>query len=143
MSDGTDSIERTLELDAPPERVWRAITEPGEIARWFGDSAELALETGGEGWFGWERHGKFAVRIELWQPPMRFAWRWAREPGLPLSETSSTLVEWELVPRDDGGTTLRLRESGFLRPEDREQNVEGWRHELADLREHLEDGSTA
>ena len=133
-----DEIERTLELRAPPERVWRAITEPDELARWFGDSAELRLETGGEGWLGWKSHGRFAVRVELWQPPMRFAWRWGREPDLPLDETPSTLVEWELAPRDDGGTTLHLRESGFDRPQDREQNVKGWRHELRELEGYVE-----
>ncbi|MCV0403196.1 MAG: SRPBCC domain-containing protein [Chloroflexi bacterium] len=39
MSDATTTelpaIERTLELDASPERVWRAISDPDELARWF------------------------------------------------------------------------------------------------------------
>jgi hypothetical protein len=38
----------------------------------------------------------------------------------------TTLVEWSLEERADGGTTLRLRESGFTRPEDRAGNEEGW-----------------
>jgi hypothetical protein len=39
--------------------------------------------------------------------------------------------------RDDGGTTLKLRESGFERPEDRRDNVGGWKHELGELVEYL------
>ena len=132
-----DPIERTVELGVPPERVWRALTEAEELSRWFGSSAELEPRTGAEGWFGWSGHGRFAVRVEDVQEPARFAWRWAREEDVPLAESPSTLVEWELVPRGDGGTTLTLRETGFDRPQDREQNLRGWRAELGDLEEHL------
>ncbi len=72
----TTAIERTLELDASPDDVWRALTDPTELSGWFGDSAKLNLHVGGEGWFGWEAHGKFSVRVEEWDPPKRFAWRW-------------------------------------------------------------------
>ncbi len=128
-----NSIERTLELNASPERVWRALTEPEELAAWFGDSAELELRPGGGGGFGWETHGRFAVRVEVVEPPRRLAWRWARTPDRPLEDGPSTLVEWELVPREDGGTTLKLRESGFVSDEHREENVQGWTSELAEL----------
>jgi len=128
-----DAIERTLELSAPVATVWRAITEPAELARWFGDSAELDLRPGGEGWFGWSAHGRFALRIEEVDPPRRFAWRWAREPGKRLADTASTLVEWTLTPRRDGGTTLQLRESGLAADAYRRQNEDGWREELAHL----------
>ncbi|HEX6200280.1 MAG TPA: SRPBCC domain-containing protein [Thermoanaerobaculia bacterium] len=134
---GIDAIERILELRADPERVWRAVTRPEEIARWFGDSAELEAREGAEGWFGWSKYGRFAVRVEGCEPPRLFAWRWAREEGKPLDETRSTRVEWELVPRDGGGTVLHLRESGFEHPEDREDNVGGWKHELDELLEYL------
>ncbi|HLE83712.1 MAG TPA: SRPBCC domain-containing protein [Thermoanaerobaculia bacterium] len=132
-----DAIERTLELRSAPERVWRALTEADEIARWFGDTAELEARAGAEGWFGWKKHGRSAVRVERYEPPRRVAWRWARETDTPLDESPSTLVEWQLVPRDDGGTTLKLCESGFERPEDRQDNVGGWKHELGELLEHL------
>lgn len=133
----TDAIERTLELRAAPERVWRALTEADEIARWFGDTAELEARQGAEGWLGWNDYGRFAVRVERCEPPRRFAWRWAREADTPVDEGPSTLVEWRLTPRDDGGTTLELRESGFERPEDRQDNVGGWKHELGELVEYL------
>ena len=60
----TDAIERTLELEAAPNRVWKALTDANEIASWFGDSAELDPRLGSEGWFGWESYGRAAVRIE-------------------------------------------------------------------------------
>ncbi len=133
----TAAIERTLELDSPLEDVWRALTDPTELSGWFGDTTELNPTLGGEGWFGWEQHGRFAVRVEEFEPPRRFAWRWAKEAGADLDDGPSTLVEWTLAPRADGGTTLHLRESGFLEDEHRRQNTEGWTHELAELEQHL------
>jgi len=132
-----DAIERTLELGAAPDRVWKALTDTNEITAWFGDSAELEPRLGAEGWFGWESHGRFAVRIEALELETRLAWRWAREADTPLDQTRSTLVEWTLIPRPDGGTTLKLEESGFGRERDREENVGGWKHELGHLSDHL------
>lgn len=133
----TAAIHRTLELRSPPERVWRALTEAEEVSRWFGDSTLFEAREGAEGWFGWEKHGRYAVRVERCEPPRRFSWRWARKSDTPLDDSPSTLVEWELTPRGDGGTTLELTESGFARPEDRADNVGGWRQELGHLLAHL------
>jgi len=137
-----EAIERTLELDASPADVWRALTDPTELAGWFGDSAELSPELGGEGWFGWEKHGRHAVRVEEFEPITRFAWRWARKADIALEEGLSTLVEWTLIPRDDGGTTLLLKETGFEHPEDREDNLGGWKKELQHLVEYLAQGAS-
>ena len=38
------SVERTLELTAPVDRVWRALTDPEELARWFPDRVDQAEE---------------------------------------------------------------------------------------------------
>lgn len=132
----SDIIERTLELQASPGEVWRALTEPAGLAGWFSDRAEVHLK-GDEGCFEWDEHGRYAMRIEACEPMTRFAWRWARDPGVPLEQSPSTLVEWSLTPREDGGTTLFLRESGFKRDEDRQQNEGGWTAELGELVELL------
>ena len=42
-----------------------------------------------------------------------------------------------LTARDDGGTTLRLRETGFRTDLHHRQNTEGWDAELAELVELL------
>lgn len=131
------SIEKTLRFDAPPERVWRAITDPAELAAWFGDSAELDLRPGSDGWFGWEEHGRFAVRVEVVEPPHRLAWRWVHQPDTPVDEAPSTLVEWRLTAQPGGGTLLELRESGFDTREHQRQNTEGWKAELGELAAHL------
>lgn len=128
------AIERRLELKAKPERVWRALTDPKELARWFPDEgAELDLRVGGEGALIWKNHGRFAVRVEELEPTRRFVWRWARKPDVPLDESPSTLVEWTITPSPNGGTILEMRESGFETLEAREDNVKGWNAELGEL----------
>ena len=47
----TPLIGRTLEkevfINASPERVFRALTEPAELERWFVQKAEVELRPGG------------------------------------------------------------------------------------------------
>jgi uncharacterized protein YndB with AHSA1/START domain len=38
-------------LGHPVERVWWAITEPGELAQWFSGEAEIDLTVGGKAVF--------------------------------------------------------------------------------------------
>jgi uncharacterized protein YndB with AHSA1/START domain len=41
-------IEQTITIDAPPERVFRALTDAEELVRWFPSTAESDPRTGGE-----------------------------------------------------------------------------------------------
>ena len=131
-------IDRKLELEQSPATVWSALTDPEQVAAWFGETASFEAKLGGEGYFGWQSHGRFAMRIEGFEPPSRLVWRWAREADKPLTETHSTLVEWTLLPRQDGGTTLLLKESGFATEQSQQENTEGWRHELGELVDYLQ-----
>ncbi len=131
----TAVISRSLELGIPRGRLWQLVTDPEQLRRWFPDDARLDRRRGGEGWFEWASRGRFAVRIEHYEPPVRISWRWARDPGVDLDAGPSTLVEWVLSPTPQGGTRLELTESGFERDEDREENERGWTRELGQLQE--------
>ena len=132
------AVERRTELRADPGRVWRALTEPDELRAWFGQGAELDLRAGGRGCFEWDGHGGYDILVEVVEPPTYLAWRWASERDRPIDEVPSTLVEFRLVARADGGTSLSVRESGFVRPESRDQNDEGWAEELGELVEFVD-----
>jgi uncharacterized protein YndB with AHSA1/START domain len=131
------AIEREVELRASPDRVWRALTDPRELAAWFGCTAEFDLRPSGSGHLEWPEHGRFAMRVEAVEAERRFAFRWARDRDVSLDDGISTLVEFTLEPRPDGGTVLRVRETGFVRPEDRSDNVEGWFGGFWSLAAHL------
>jgi uncharacterized protein YndB with AHSA1/START domain len=126
------AIERTLDLRAAPDRVWSALTDAGELVRWFGDRADFRADVGYAGWMEFEGHGRVAMLVEEVDPPRRLAVRWGREPDAELG-VGSTLVEWDLEPLADGGTRLHLRESGFADPAGRTGNTAGWLSELGEL----------
>jgi uncharacterized protein YndB with AHSA1/START domain len=101
------AIERTLELGAPPDRVWRAISDPAELARWFPQRATWDLRPGGRGRFFWAGHGNFEIRVEAVDPPRYLAWRWG-EGSVPTLDdpAQTTLVEWWVEPAPAGGTDV-------------------------------------
>jgi uncharacterized protein YndB with AHSA1/START domain len=120
------AIERQIELAAEIERVWTALTDPTELGSWFADGASFKPSAGSSGWLEWQEHGRFAIRVERFEPPSRFSFRWARDRDTAIEDGPSTLVELELGPGPRGGTLLRLRESGFEDPASRSENVGGW-----------------
>lgn len=139
-------IERTIELRQAPERVWRALTNPNEIAKWFSTGARLDLRPGGHATFTWshepdEHGGTYEARVERVEPQRRFAFRWTTPPNVPFETAPTTLVEWELHARPDGGTTLVVRESGFVNDVDRSANDAGWLKETGELARYLESAS--
>jgi uncharacterized protein YndB with AHSA1/START domain len=141
----TDRIERIIDLPFPPERVWRALTQPHELSQWFSDRVELDPTSGGEIILEWDEYGRASGVVEVFEPPRRFAFRW-RAHGVaaeePLAPDNSTLVTFTLVPTEDG-TRLELAETGFaslpeaLREVAYRENVGGWRVELEELVDYL------
>ncbi len=130
-------IERRIDYEAPIERVWKAIADPAELTRWFGDEADLTFVAGTEGALVWHSHGRFAVRVDEVAPPHRLVWSWMHEPDVPFTADAATTVEWTLEPREGGGTTLHLRESGFRTDKHYEENDRGWTAELGELTQLL------
>jgi uncharacterized protein YndB with AHSA1/START domain len=116
-----DRIERDLLIEAPPEVVWEVITEPEHVSQWFSD-AEFEARPGAGG-----RISTFDIRIEVVEPPRRFSFSW-----------EALLVEFTLTA-EDGGTRLRLVESGFEgRGGYRAEHEGGWTKFLGQLREYAE-----
>ena len=100
-------VERTVELEASPDDVWRAITEPDELASWFGPEAELDVQPGGRGRFvdddGVVRH---AVVDQVW-PGERLVLRWWPEGEGPGAAAS---VVTFVVALTTGGSRLIVTE---------------------------------
>jgi uncharacterized protein YndB with AHSA1/START domain len=126
-------VEKVVELSAAVERVWRAITDPAELSRWFGHETEIELSPGGDAAFIWREHGRYAARVVEVDPPHRLVWSWVHVPGVAFEDAPHTTVEWRLTPRAGGGTTLYLAETGFLTDLHHSQNSGGWDEELAEL----------
>src|SRR5688572_9233084 len=76
-------IDRAIDIAAPPEEVWRALTDAAELSAWFEVTIEGRLEPGGEVWMTsvHPQHTgqRFRVSIAEMTPPHRLVWRW--HPG--------------------------------------------------------------
>jgi uncharacterized protein YndB with AHSA1/START domain len=138
MKQGTreqGTIERELHVGAPPEVVFEVITRPEHIREWWqADEAHLTATAGTAGELVWgdrsspDAHVARLTVVEA-EPPRRLAFRWVYDDDVDVpTEGNSLLVTFELTPAD-GGTTVRLTESGF-----RER---GW--EAAVLQQHYDD----
>jgi uncharacterized protein YndB with AHSA1/START domain len=135
-----DRIRREITLQAPRDRVWRALTDPAELVRWFPTrGAELDLRPGGALRLSWEHDGDEGVVDEV-EPGRRLVFRW-RPQG---SQRAHTRVTITLGDAPDGATTLVLVEEGFAALADgvREQaitgNTQGWGEELDELKALVE-----
>lgn len=143
-----DKIEQTIDLPFSQERVWRAITSPEELSRWFGDKITLEPVVGSDINFVWHEYGTSSGRVEVYDPPSQFAYRWRAhgvEAREPMTSDNSTLVTFTLTPTAEG-TRLDLLETGFaslrenVRAISLQENTSGWRTELGELVEYLEQG---
>jgi uncharacterized protein YndB with AHSA1/START domain len=102
----TLSFERRV--SHPVERVWRAITEPDELAHWFPSAVEVDLRVGGKMRFTFEGYtlpdGSNSIPGEVTEldPPRRLGFTW----GPPPHEDH---LRFELEPAEgESGCTLRL-----------------------------------
>ncbi|MBI1880026.1 MAG: SRPBCC domain-containing protein [Chloroflexi bacterium] len=132
-------IRRSVVVAADREKVWRAITQPEQFSKWFGDRVQFDRLAAGEAmtFFVGDETGPGIIAIV--EPPERFAFHWTAEPGYPVE----TLVTFHLetVPE---GTRITVTETGFeaLPEEVRhipfERNNEGWGIQMDNIAAYLQ-----
>jgi len=136
IADVTEGIVLArVEIFAPPERVFRAITTE-ELAKWWG-SAELyrttkhtvdlrpggAYRSDGIGADGSPFHVSGTI-LEV-DPPKRLVQTW----GPSWEQGTPSTVTWTLEPIPTG-TRLTVRHSGFTNPASCEDHATGWERVL-------------
>ena len=109
--DGRWVLRFERRLSAPPDRVWRAITDPDEMKAWFPSNVEGDRAVGAELLFTYDVVDQddpeqlaaeglplFAGRVLEFDPPRLFSFTWGPE-----------VIRLELVPEGDG-TRLVFRQ---------------------------------
>lgn len=141
---GSGIILATVEIVAPPERVFRALTTPDEIVRWWGSDEAYRmtgwtadLRVGGR----WRAEGRgadgqpFAVEGEFLEvdPPHKLVQTW--KPGWLEGQIKTLAYRLEATAE---GTRLIVRHEGFARhPEACWSHGDGWLLVLGWLERHI------
>ena len=139
------TVERTVYVDATPERLWEVLTTPKHFAAWYAfDGADFEAREGAPMELRWAEHGTFRGRVVEVEAPRRFAYRIAMEPDTDPAEDDSTLVTFE-VKASGNGALLTVTQVGFdalaerfgAAADNAAMEEEGWGGGLATLVDHL------
>jgi uncharacterized protein YndB with AHSA1/START domain len=131
-----------MEIAAPVEKVWRAISEGEGIASWFAFQADTDPRPGGFVFLSWDGAWESRMTIEALEPLRRLRHTWpVTPPGGAAGEKVQLAVEYQLEGRG-GATKLRLVQSGFSADESWAGTVDahrrGWAVELSSLKHYAE-----
>ena len=123
--------EFTIEIDAPTEVIWKALTEAEGLQKWFVPSAAVTPGLGGSLTLSWGEGCEGTAAIHLWEEGKRFG-----------TTEGAKQVEYEIEAIDGGKTRLRLVHSGFGADAKFDQEYEsthgGWLTFLAMLKHSAE-----
>lgn len=140
-----DRIEQQITINAPLDRVWNLVSEPGW---WVPTKVVPPIDhtPGHQVVRESEKWGRFAVEVVRVEPQTYAAFRWASQaPGADLADDNTTLVEFSVVPTGDA-VQVTVTESGFSRlniPESAREdawksNTGGWNEEIKSLKARAE-----
>lgn len=139
----TIAIERSIWINAPRERVWRAITDPADVQRWFAPGTTFKTSGAGVGSRLYVEHPEtgaelFVQILEVMEPPARLVMRSQVVPPEPAFVTEYRLSE------ENSGTRLTLIHSGYealpgdVRDQIVGQNTDGFERMLENVRAAVE-----
>lgn len=136
------SVNKTIEITAPIEDVWDAITNPDKIKQYFfGTEAVTSWEEGDSIIFQGEFDGK-SYRdkgniLSVNKPEFLQYDYWSGFSGLKdISENYST-VTYRLEEKD-GSTFIHLSQIGFANEEARDHAIGGWDAVLGNMKDLVE-----
>jgi len=132
-------------INAPPDRVYAAWTEPAQLKEWWGPESvrtrNFAAEVRVGGKYRWdlinqedEEMSVFGEYRELVpEKKIVFTWKWDDEE---IWENRTSIVTVELSDRE-GGTELLLKHEQLPSEESRDRHNEGWNSVLDRLEKFL------
>jgi uncharacterized protein YndB with AHSA1/START domain len=145
----SDRIEKSVDLQAPVARVWRALTDHREFGEWFRVRLEGPFQVGevarGQITHPGYEHVVWQARVQQIDPERLFSFTWhpyGIDANVDYSKETPTLVEFRLEATPTG-TRLTITESGFDRvPSDRRaeafrMNDQGWTQQVVNIARHV------
>jgi uncharacterized protein YndB with AHSA1/START domain len=140
----TRSIECEIEIDAPIEEVWKALTEAEGLTRWLCDEARVTPGVGGSHWVSWGEGQAGESICEAWEPGRLLRMRNLPGENSEYSKAAAAtpFIQEYTIESRGGKTVLRLVDSGM--PSSPEWDgmydgkTRGWEMFFLALRHYLE-----
>ena len=109
----TVEIRKTVTIEAPPEAVFKALTDEKELVQWMPQAARMDARVGGEYEFKyhWGDRGLDTVlrgKILEFEPNKRLSYTWDAESSDHTPRVSGAVVTWTLKRLPDGKTEVTL-----------------------------------
>ena len=141
----TAEIRKSVEVDAPPDVVYKALTDEKELVQWMPTEAKMDLRVGGaiHFRFHWEARNvdtevKGTIKELIPRRKLSYTWvavfRSDRDPS-KMDGAPTALVTWSLEELPGGRTRVTLVQKGFDE-RFRQDGESGWEHFLGQLRKH-------
>ncbi len=134
-------VKKSIEIDASPEVVFTAISDPNELTNWFPEAAILEPVAGGKTKFTFSKDSKRTICARehdkinegrvfefVNNKKLVYTWQPTDEPGFP-----ETIVTWELEEISKNKTRLTLTHTGFSNKDQVKGHSEGWSFFIGEL----------
>ncbi len=144
-----DRIVKTVDLDASPTRVWKALTDYQEFGAWFRVDLDQPFQVGerstGKMTYPGHEGVPWLAFVERMDYERLFSFRWydtLETSTETLENQPALLVEFQ-IEEASGGTLLTITESGFLALPDSRRielmrgNEDGWNLQAKNIAQHL------
>jgi uncharacterized protein YndB with AHSA1/START domain len=126
-------VRRETYVAAPPATVFAFLTDPEKIVSWMGVEATTEMHPGGlyllKGVSSRRRVARGAFREVVPVHRLAYSFGWEGDEEVP---PESSLIEIDLIDRD-GGTLLRMTQSGLPNAAQCAGHDKGWAHYLGRL----------
>lgn len=103
----------SIEIGAPPEGVWRALTDPVLFSQWYGATVRIDARSGGAATFRFEDGIERTGVVEIIEPPRLLLFRWhpfQRDAGGRTVHAPAGYLRFILRPAGDA-TLLEIEDS--------------------------------
>ena len=133
------AIVKELAVEAPPERVWSALTQPEEIGHWWTNDLNATPEVGSLAEFRFGEWGDFVIRFEVAELDAGKKVHWIHGYS-SVAQWAETNVTWQLEPVQNG-TRVVFTHDGFVKKDEVFEQTRGnWNYFLTSLKSYLETG---
>ncbi|WP_375452016.1 SRPBCC domain-containing protein [uncultured Devosia sp.] len=102
MTSQEDALVFECALDAPPDKVWRALTVPDYLERWL-----TPAKAGAE---------RIDLAVVTSEENRSLTYRWRESGQGAIVGTQDSMVTFEITPMRDGGTWFRLTHAPTVIP---------------------------